>query len=143
MRDNWNGENNLLFMFDAYCRKVIKFNGCAKRRDEKRQENKVLDCVAFDETIMNTLYVEDRYQTMLYSITLPNISVVIDDENLFRNLQLLSEKRQEILLLSYFMEMSDSEIGKLLSLGKSTVQDNRSKALSILRENMKGGHDLC
>ena len=81
MRNNWNGENNLLFMFDAYCRKVIKFNGCAKRRDEKRQENKVLDCVAFDETIMNTLYVEDRYQTMLSSITLPNISVVIDDEN--------------------------------------------------------------
>ena len=64
--------------------------------------------------------------------------VFIDDENLYRNLRLLSKKRQEILLLSYFMEMSDSEIGRLMSIGKSTVQDNRSKALGILRENMKG-----
>ena len=138
VRGEWNVENNLLFMFDAYCRKVIKFNGCAKRRDENRQESKTLDCVAFDETIMNTLYVEDQYQAMFSSIILPNISVMIDDENLFRNLQLLSKKRQEILLLSYFMEMSDSEIGKLLNLRKSTVQDNRSKALSFLRDNMKG-----
>ena len=75
---------------------------------------------------------------MLSSIVLPNISVFIDDDNLYRNLRLLSKKRQEILLLSYFMEMSDSEIGRLMSLGKSTVQDNRSKALGILRENMKG-----
>ena len=98
----------------------------------------MLDCIAFDETMLNTLYVEDQYQVMLSSIVLPNISVFIDDENLYRNLRLLSKKRQEILLLSYFMEMSDSEIGRLMSIGKSTVQDNRSKALRILRENMKG-----
>lgn len=138
MREEWNRDNDLLFMFDAYCRKVIKFTGCAKRRDEKRQESKTVHCIAFDETILNTLYVEDCYQAMLSSITLPNISVFIDDENLYRNLQLLSKKRLEILLLSYFMEMSDSEIGKLMSLRKSTVQDNRSKALGILRENMRG-----
>ena len=98
----------------------------------------MLDYIAFDETMLNTLYVEDQYQVMLSSIVLPNISVFIDDENLYRNLRLLSKKRQEILLLSYFMEMSDSEIGRLMSIGKSTVQDNRSKALGILRENMKG-----
>ena len=138
MKEEWNREDDLLFMFDAYCRKVVKYTGCAKRRDEKRKEEKMLDCVAFDETILNTLYVEDRYRVMLSNITLPNISVFIDDENLYRNLRLLSEKRLEILLLSYFMEMSDSEIGKLMSLRKSTVQDNRSKALGILRENMRG-----
>lgn len=138
MREEWNRDDDLLFMFDAFCRKVIKFTGCAKRRDEKRKEDKTLDCIAFDETMLNTLYVEDQYQVLLSSIVLPNISVFIDDENLYRNLRLLSKKRQEILLLSYFMEMSDSEIGRLMSLGKSTVQDNRSKALGILRENMKG-----
>lgn len=140
MRKEWNQEENLLFMFDAYCRKVVKFTGCAKRRDEKRKENKTLDCIAFDETMLNTLYVEDQHRVMMSNITLPHISVYINDENLYRNLRLLSEKRLEILLLSYFMEMSDNEIGKLLSLGKSTVQDNRSKALGILRENMKGVH---
>ena len=55
MREEWNREEDLLFMFDAFCRKVIKFTGCAKRRDEKRKEDKMLDCIAFDETMLNTL----------------------------------------------------------------------------------------
>lgn len=132
-------KEGLFYKFDAYCRKVVKFTGCAKRRDEKRKEKKTLDCVAFDETMLNTLYVEDKYRALLSNITLPRVSVFIDDENLYRNLLLLSEKRQEILLLSYFIGMSDNEIGKLMRLGKSTVQDNRSKALGILRKNMKEG----
>ena len=42
MREEWNRDEDLLFMFDAFCRKVIKFTGCAKRRDEKRKEDKML-----------------------------------------------------------------------------------------------------
>ena len=58
----------------------------------------MLDCIAFDETMLNTLYVEDQYQVLLSSIVLPNISVFIDDENLYRNLRLLSKKDRK----SYF-----------------------------------------
>jgi len=124
--------------FDSYCKKVVKYHGCAMRRDEKRQEDRTIDCVAFDEKILNTLYVEDQYNIYASKINLPHISVFIDDDDLYSTLKRLPRKRLEILLLSYFMEMSDNEIGKKLKLAKSTVQHNRVKALGYLKESMKG-----
>ena len=129
--------SGLRFMFDSYCKKVVKYNGCAMRRNEKRVERKTLECIAFDETILNTLYVEDQYDILASKISLPNISVYIENEELYHYLRLLPKNRLEIILLSYFMEMSDNEIGKLMCIAKSTVQNNRIKALGFLRESMK------
>lgn len=130
-------ESGLRFMFDSYCKKVVKYNGCAMRRNEKRVERKILDCIAFDEAILNTLYVEDQYNILASKICLPNISVYIENESLYHYLLLLPKKKLEIILLSYFGEMTDNEIGKMMSIAKSTVQYNRIKALGFLKDNMK------
>lgn len=130
-------ESGLRFMFDSYCKKVVKYNGCAMRRNEKRVERKILDCIAFDEAILNTLYVEDQYNILASKICLPNISVYIENESLYHYLLLLPKKRLEIILLSYFGEMTDNEIGKMMRIAKSTVQYNRIKALGFLKDSMK------
>lgn len=129
-------ENGYFFQFDAYCRKVVKFNGCAMRRNEQAREAKMPDCIAFDEAFIATACVEDNYRILFPKIVLQNITVYIEDENLYRHLRRLPRKRLEILILSYFLGLSDSEIGKRLKLAKSTVQHNRKMALVSLRKDM-------
>ena len=133
-----NNVSVLSMKFDSYCRKVVKNHGCTMIRNEKRQQDRTIDCIAFDEKILNTLYIEDQYNIFASKINLPHISVLIDDDDLYSTLKRLPRKRLEILLLSYFMDMSDNEIGKVMKLAKSTVQHNRVKALGFLKDSMKG-----
>ena len=50
---------------------------------------------------------------------------------------MLSGKRLEIILLSYFVELTDKEIGKIMSIPKSSVQYNRNVALQQMRKMME------
>ena len=50
--------------------------------------------------------------------------------------KLLQEKR-DVILLSYFMDMSDREIGELLDMARRTVQHRRSDTLAELRKRME------
>jgi len=56
-----NNVSVLSMKFDSYCRKVVKNHGCTMIRNEKRQQDRTIDCIAFDEKILNTLYIEDQY----------------------------------------------------------------------------------
>ena len=58
-----------------------------------------------------------------------SIKVIIENEILYQALDMLSGKRLEIILLSYFVELTDKEIGKIMSIPKSSVQYNRNVAL--------------
>ncbi len=67
-----------------------------------------------------------------------NCLVAVQNENLAHALQILSEDKREIILLAYFLDMSDREIAEKLNLFRSTVQRNRTIALKILKEQLAG-----
>ena len=54
--------------------------------------------------------------------------------------KLLREKR-DVILLSYFMDMSDREIGELLDMVRRTVQHRRTDTLAELRKRMEDDDD--
>ena len=54
--------------------------------------------------------------------------------------KLLREKR-DVILLSYFMDMSDREIGELLDMARRTVQHRRTDTLAELRKRMEDDDD--
>ena len=49
----------------------------------------------------------------------------------------LPDKKREILLLFYFMDMSDSEIADLLKLNRSTVYRHRTSGLALIKKFME------
>ena len=57
---------------------------------------------------------------------------------LFRSLSKLPVKSRDILLLSYFLDMSDIEIANVLGMARSTVQYRRSTSLNELKKYMGG-----
>ena len=56
-------------------------------------------------------------------------------------LETLSERKRNIVLLSYFLDMSDAEIGQLLNVVRSTVFRHRKAALVKIKQYMEGKAD--
>lgn len=50
----------------------------------------------------------------------------------------LPDKKRDIVLMSYFLDMSDDEIGALLNVVRSTVFRHRKSALAKIKQYMEG-----
>ena len=55
--------------------------------------------------------------------------------------QRTEQENFEIILLSYFLDMSDNEIAKLLNMVRSSVAYRRTSTLKLLKELMGGNTD--
>ena len=65
------------------------------------------------------------------------LEVWVEDDQLSEALKTLTEKKRNIILLSYFMDMSDSEISEFIKIPRSNVQYHRTKTLEAMRKIME------
>lgn len=49
----------------------------------------------------------------------------------------LTKRKRDVILLSYFMGMSDAEIARKMKLVRSTVNEHRKRSLEILKDVME------
>jgi len=122
--------------FDCLTKKVIK---CTKKkyyRDiSRRWRNEILFSDLSEEELNRfcTMYDYDNYT----AFNVLGMEVQVSDEMLSKALKVLPEKKRNIILLSYFMDMSDSEIGKLMNLVRSTIYRYRTSTLEEIKELYK------
>ena len=69
------------------------------------------------------------------------LPVVVTGNVLADALAQLPEGKRDVILLSYFMDMSDREIGELLDMARRTVQHRRTDTLAELRKRMEDDDD--
>ena len=55
--------------------------------------------------------------------------------------QTLKEKKRDLILLSYFMGMSDAEIAREMNLVRSTINEHRKRSLELLKKVMEESTD--
>lgn len=67
--------------------------------------------------------------------------VVVNDELIAEALRTLPERKRDIILLAYFLEMSDREIGEKLNLLRATVQYQRTSTLRELKKYLEENAD--
>lgn len=87
--------------------------------------------------LVNQFAAKDESSTDFQIFTLNGLSVSVENDLLSEALRNLPEKKREILLLFYFMDMSDSEIADLLRLNRSTVYRNRTSGLVLMKKFME------
>ena len=66
------------------------------------------------------------------------MKIEILDSDLAMALSALSPERRSIIMLSYLLDMTDSEIARLLKLSRTTVRYRRRSSLKQLRNIMEG-----
>jgi len=67
--------------------------------------------------------------------------VAVKDDLISTALAALSEQKRDIILLSYFLDMTDQEIGKKLNMVRRTVQYQRTSSLRQLKKLLEGKAD--
>ena len=127
--------------FEHFCKQILKNErNDYHRRLNYRQEHEVLFC-ELPPTTLEKISVWDKYFQDTYLFEIMGFEIAVADEVLGEALKALPQDRLEIILLSYFLEMSDPEIAAHLNLIRRTVSHRRKNALRKLKKIMEGYAD--
>ena len=120
--------------FGAFCTKVLKNEaGCIRREYAHRHdlERSFDDLTAAELEQTATL---DRYFEDEHIFEVLGIPVVVCGDLLAEALAQLPEGKRTVILLSYFLGMTDREIGERLNVVHQTISKRRLVTLKELRE---------
>ncbi len=81
---------------------------------------------------LNALYTIDEYPSDHYTFRVLGYDVAVRSPLIGAALESLHDKKRDIILLAYFLDMTDAEIAKHLHLVGSTIQYHRVRALKQL-----------
>lgn len=124
--------------FDSFTKTVTKNTSRDILREYKRQvdrETPLEDMTPSD--IGKWASITDHYRLYSRAYTVRNCIVHVYDPNIGEVLQYLTPQRREIILLYYFLDMNDTEIGKLLHIDNTTAKNRRQSALKRLKKLME------
>ena len=123
--------------FDSFCKKVLREEARDYIRSINRLSEHEVPISELSEEQMSQLYVLDEHPSDLASFDVQGFTVGIRDERLADALASLSEEKRSIILLSYFLDMTDQEIADKLNLVRRTVHYKRTSSLKEIRERME------
>ena len=128
-----NHEEHIQHTFDSYCKKVLKYRALDIRREVKRRSQREVTFSDMSAQELSTLAVEDEYFTNEFIFSILGESIGISDADLAEALNILPADRRDIVLMSYFFDMSDREIAERLNMARRTVAYKRTSTLHELK----------
>jgi RNA polymerase sigma factor (sigma-70 family) len=130
-------EDDVQRIFDCYCKRIVKNEAIDIQRHNKYLNEKQISLSQLTPEQMAQLSISDEYSTDYSLFKVLEYDVAVRDELLAEALQELPKTKQDIILLSYFMDYTDIEIAELLNLVRRTVNHQRNKALEDLKKRME------
>ncbi|GEB76768.1 MULTISPECIES: RNA polymerase sigma factor [Sporolactobacillus] len=126
-------QTTIQFQFDYMARKVmIRTKSNYRRSIGRRRRHESLFSEVSDLDI-NKLHTTDTYRLDRRFYKVLSMDVQVTDCQIAEALDTLSKRKRDIILMFYFLEMSDAEIAKELSVNRSTVYRNRHSALEMFK----------
>ena len=77
----------------------------------------------------------DEYSVEYTAFLVYGMEIHVYDEHLCKAIQKLKDRQRNIILMFYFLDMSDTEIGEIIGISRCSVYRGRMRALNIIREN--------
>lgn len=130
-------EEVVVKQFMSYCRKILKCEKIDYYRERKyREEHEVYLEMFEDYEVEMLTQISDTYSFDSFEIM--GHEIIVDNERLNQALMKLPEKYLRIVLMYYFIGLNDVEIGKVFNRSRSTICEQRHKAIEVLHEFMEG-----
>ena len=131
-------EQTIRHQFDRICKMALKGEKVDYiRHMGYRQKNEVM-LSELPEKELNQLSIMDEYKVENHYFQVLGYD---KDALIAEALQSLTEKKRNVILLSYFMEMSDADIAREMNLVRSTIHEHRKRSLEMLKQIMEGSTD--
>lgn len=122
-------ENAIRLQFDCLARKVI---GRTVKNYNKELARRAKHEIP--ELELNQLGVSDEYSLEFTSFDVFGTEVRVYDEKLCEAIKKLSERRRNVVLMFYFLELPDAEIAEILDISRNSVYRNRMCSLKLIRD---------
>lgn len=127
-------QTTIQFQFDYIARKAMICNQSNYRRSIGRLNKHECLFSEISDLELNKLQTFDAYHldNQIYKIL--SLDVEVSDYQIAKALDILSKRKRDIILMSYYLEMSDEEIAEKLDVNRSTVYRNRTNALENIKK---------
>lgn len=130
--------------FHAFCKAVLHNEACNYYRERKRRTQHEISFEYLQENTSFAPYSVDEYfvlQNKPTSFEINGQTVIVDSEKLAKALLCLSERRREIILMRYYLQLRDKQIAALLGKPRTTVNYQKNAALKRLWTEMEKMND--
>lgn len=130
-------EKTVRHQFDRKCKlalegEVVDYD----RHMDYRRKHEVLFS-ELSEGQLGNLARMDEYEETSYFFKTCDYDVKVKGTLLAEALHTLTDRKRDVILLSYFMEMSDAAIARKMNLVRSTVHEHRTRSLELLKQIME------
>lgn len=130
-----NSEKIILEQFDSLVSKVFRDEKKYYGRNKGKYNERNIMFSDLPKNKMQMLYAEDEYfkDEKVAKMSVAEFDADITNELLYEAMKRLKQKSQNVIILKYWYEMTDDEIGKILNLKRTTVNYNKNAALRKLK----------
>ena len=123
--------------FDCKLKKVVKGIVRNYRKELARRQAKEVSFCKLPEIVVEKLIVWDDYESEYTTFDVCGTEIRVLDEELAEALKQLQEQSRNIVLMFFFLDMSDSKIGEKLNINRSTSYRHRRNSLEEIRKQLK------
>jgi len=141
MEQSSSDKKTIQHQYDALAKKTLKGEAKNFQIELAKRAAREVSFSELSESELNQFYVLDEYESDFYRFQVSGYDVFVRNALLGEALETLSERKRNIVLLSYFLDMSDEEIGQLLNVVRTTVFRHRKAALAKIKQYMEGKAD--
>ncbi|MBP2657036.1 MAG: sigma-70 family polymerase sigma factor [Firmicutes bacterium] len=127
--------------FDSFCKKVLRNHArnYDQRLHRRREKEYFSEDICRDKKFQHFFSVAPILDNYVFRVL--DIEVTVENEFLGAALQELSDDQRTIVLLAYFLNMTDREIGEYLHLIRRTVSYRRDATLKQLKKYLEDCSD--
>lgn len=123
--------------FEVFCNHVLQNEARDCYRELSRMSKKMsLFSELKSEQLKNFSSIQE-YDSDFYIFMVNGYEIRIKDELIGEAINKLPKKKQDIILLSFFLEMSEADIARQMNLGQSTIHYHKANSLKELKKIME------
>jgi len=119
--------------FGKYCIEVLNGEALNYLEELDKVWEREVDFSNLNEDVLNQLYSCDGFSDTDY-FQIMGMEVPVEDPDISDALRRLPEKKRMIILMAYFLDMTEKEIAECLDLVQSTVHYHKADSLRLLKE---------
>lgn len=132
----------LVQTFEAFCRKVIRNTAISLHRERAKQLEREKSLSDLSNAEMASLSVTDTYNTYTKEYDVLGETVKVHDPDMGEALQYIQPQLRSIILMRYFLDMSNNEIAEKLKISKATASYRVDAALKQLRQQIRSMNNI-
>ena len=122
--------------FSVYCIKVLRGEAFNYLDELKRMYEREVNFSELTPKDLSMLYACDDH-TIAENFTVMGKNISVHDEWISEALKKLPDKKRNIILMLYFLNMTEKEIASCLKLVQSTIHYHKKNSLKSLRKMLE------